>query len=1090
MSTDEPPGLPQWVTEIKREALLSEEWVQLSKTVESRVQEKLAKRGLQVWSQLSDAEKEIFVDEVEEDICHERTYQRFYRRLGGSLDRTLLKLEDTEWRFTRATRGEVVPRGFEEQAEEKHRFPDIVKVLEIAGEGAGALLRRWPDRLNELKVVGCRGLPPGLRREVWRLQLEHAEARMEYEKMVNEHRLGVISKLDVQITKSCRQLIDAEFEQYRDDLSDHLMNIKSILSYIQVKFDGLVESPLQYIAVVLVWGLNGSTPQPLTLPLLIERMFALLEDVGYDKSFDFQQFNILPGGVWPALVAKVSEAVVTADRDFHDFLLHLDPAAGEDDVVDGQQLRVSGFEHRLDDWHKSGKDTRPKQRRMKAEHGVLHRVPWNLRSKQEDSASRGLFGLLIKPLVQRLFAGFFDELEGTCRVWDGLLLLGAEWLPHFCAAFLLALKPHIMDLLPRESSVNKLAWAHLEWALNASCGVLSALAFERTLDAHFMPKIRKDLRIRETREAMLSASLPTGDGSRPFLTPASQTALAASKEEDEDEGKRPSVETAAAGCQTDSSVTADRDVARLLSPRLRDATAPPPDDSPSLEAAPSELEPADARPVQRAAVDDGVIDTVQLWYASRIYSLKVPRFDARMVQLSGLADMVLNVPDNEDLLAAAIQHERRIPCTVARLQGKQLRLAKPSNVDVPLMMALVQKFLEIENDYTRPMLRIDIAEQERGQLAELYLPALAKGNVHATGVVETAAKRAGLELSQEQIIEFARQLEEYSRLPPREELKRVDPRADPTKFRDPSYQSTEKIGFDLRIDLPLGQIAVAVRRADITFTVRQSDAEDLAKEVLRRTRMELAEVLNVPQETLEAIGIHAMPAHTMAEFNLSSPFAATQNRTVLQIFDELTNLIANPYSDLHQRTCLKKTVRAILRGKPHVAHVRALRKALTPPVHEAATGLHPSAVLAEQREAEERQLEEEERRGVAAAEEKGAPASTVSVHDDAEVETLEAQTAEESGVASRPGQRCCSLLLALAMLSCKGWTEPLFALYVRFKRSAEAIQDPPSFVERGAGRQMHVGRRGGPEGATGSQGQNSGAQDERGEGRAGHRNVR
>jgi hypothetical protein len=396
----------------------------------------------------------------------------------------------------------------------------------------------------------------------------------------------------------------------------------------------------------------------------------------------------------------------------------------------------------------------------------------------------------------------------------------------------------------------------LEWALNASCGVVSALALERTLEEHFMPLIRKALRIRETREAMLAAALPSGDGSRSTLTPAAPLdhrlspvlfAPAGGL------GGRVAGQGVSAGCQTESSVTEERGVQRLLSPRHRHAEAPHlPPQAPRDAAREGGAGVSDAqRGVGAGSREKGGSETIELWYANRIFSLTVPRFDPSTLHLSGVADMVLNLPDNEDLLAAAIRHERKVPCTVARLQGSQLRPARPSNVDVPLMMALVHKFFEIENDYTKPMLRIDIADQQLGKMTEFYLPPLSKGKVHGTDVVEAAARRAGVSLLQEQVVAYARHLEEYSKLPPREELKRVDPRADPTKFRDPSYQSTEKIGFDLRIDLALGQMAVAVRRADMTFTVRQSDTEDLAKEILRRTRAELADVLAVPLNTLE-----------------------------------------------------------------------------------------------------------------------------------------------------------------------------------------------------------------------------------------------
>lgn len=62
--------------------------------------------------------------------------------------------------------------------------------------------------------------------------------------------------------------------------------------------------------------------------------------------------------------------------------------------------------------------------------------------------------------------------------------------------------------------------------------------------------------------------------------------------------------------------------------------------------------------------------------------------------------------ENEDLLAATIKHEYKLPAVVAKLQGHQLRPAKPSNVDVPLLTSLAQALPELDDDHELPMLRM------------------------------------------------------------------------------------------------------------------------------------------------------------------------------------------------------------------------------------------------------------------------------------------------------------------------------------------------------------------------------------------------
>jgi hypothetical protein len=56
----------------------------------------------------------------------------------------------------------------------------------------------------------------------------------------------------------------------------------------------------------------------------------------------------------------------------------------------------------------------------------------------------------------------------------------------------------------------------------------------------------------------------------------------------------------------------------------------------------------------------------------------------------------------QELLAAAIKLERRLPSPVARVQGSRLRPATESNVDIPLFAALADKLALLKVVRLRP----------------------------------------------------------------------------------------------------------------------------------------------------------------------------------------------------------------------------------------------------------------------------------------------------------------------------------------------------------------------------------------------------
>lgn len=117
----------------------------------------------------------------------------------------------------------------------------VAAALEIAGEGVSALLRRWPERLPQLRVIGASPLPAVLRRGVWELVLAAPSAQREYRAAAEANRLSVVSGKDVEIAKAVRVLLDTEMEA--GDHTDLAMPIKSLVSFLDTRHPGPVGPP-------------------------------------------------------------------------------------------------------------------------------------------------------------------------------------------------------------------------------------------------------------------------------------------------------------------------------------------------------------------------------------------------------------------------------------------------------------------------------------------------------------------------------------------------------------------------------------------------------------------------------------------------------------------------------------------------------------------------------------------------------------------------------------------------------------------------------------------------------------------------------
>lgn len=343
------PAEPKWLTGLREQVLSSGDWAEVAQLIQARVRAELGGQGLGNWADLSKEEKDVLLNEVSEEVRNHPAYQTFFNRLGSTVDDVLLQQEHLEHseredaereehlRIEADTRKKAARHGpFGGPMTDKHttqmlhmshlpperqpnRHPDMPRLLDIAGEGASALLRRNPKNFHALRAICCRGLPKRLRLEVWRMQLRNLAARQEYIALAAEDRMSVFSKKDPDIAKSCRALLDAEFED--SSLGDVLLPCKSILSYIHRRHGGQIASPLRYIAVVLVWALYSAGERAVQFDTaeLVEYMLALLEETRYRTFFDLHSFAVHQDK-FGEHVSNVSVLLQQADPSFHRLL--------------------------------------------------------------------------------------------------------------------------------------------------------------------------------------------------------------------------------------------------------------------------------------------------------------------------------------------------------------------------------------------------------------------------------------------------------------------------------------------------------------------------------------------------------------------------------------------------------------------------------------------------------------------------------------------------------------------------------------------------------------------------------------------------
>lgn len=329
-------------------------------------------------------------------------------------------------------------------------------VSQVAAEGAGMLLRRWPEGLGALKELENSPLPEAIRREAWL-----AKIREMLRPLVGAERSLRISDSDNEITALVTKAIR---EAGTPDLEPLLPQIKAAMSHMHSDTDkGKPDSHLILLSLPMAWLISGRRKAmgEVDAATVYEAVEAIRITTGHSS---------LLGGwecspkhpQWQIFVSAADKSLAAFDPELHAMLstIAANGGKGTAQMASGQPLhrpRAQVWEFATSDVHMAG-------------------------------GAGSELGPVFYPLVGRLFVGIMASFEASCFVWDLMFLHGFEILPHLCASYLVTLRNTLTTALSAAS--NTLS---LERTLNLTVQSVHLDAMQRTVETHVMPWLRNRL---------------------------------------------------------------------------------------------------------------------------------------------------------------------------------------------------------------------------------------------------------------------------------------------------------------------------------------------------------------------------------------------------------------------------------------------------------------------------------------------------------------------------------------------------------------------------------------------------------------------
>ncbi|XP_064613164.1 uncharacterized protein LOC135476947 [Liolophura sinensis] len=257
---------PRWLLDCKDHISQTKEWNVFLSELHEAIQQQLTESHVQYFTDLSEAEKTLFMERAIRAIETGGVFGSLYSQVSVLLDQHL---------------NEEVSR---ELMEDHPIGTKTDLIVSNAEEGAVSLLRRWPEMRTKLHVCLNQPLPSSLRSLTWKLFLSNAKIRKQYVDVMSKHPRKAISPFDLEISQKCENLLSSEptFSTIKGSVGAFYA-MKAVLSYHHALSGSANRLPdIDYMLVVPLVLETSSTlsrrdPAPAkTVTLLVEEFLSFM----------------------------------------------------------------------------------------------------------------------------------------------------------------------------------------------------------------------------------------------------------------------------------------------------------------------------------------------------------------------------------------------------------------------------------------------------------------------------------------------------------------------------------------------------------------------------------------------------------------------------------------------------------------------------------------------------------------------------------------------------------------------------------------------------------------------------------------------
>ncbi|KAK7499097.1 hypothetical protein BaRGS_00009644 [Batillaria attramentaria] len=209
-----PQSFPKWLLSCKDDITQTKEWNAFLHELNDAIQQQLTQSHVQYFTDLSDAEKELFMQRATKAIEGGAAFRGMFSKVSMLMDQHV---------------NEDVARQLMEDSPLDTKT-DLV--IESAEEGVVSLLKKWPEMKSKLHVCLNQPLALPIRQLAWKLFLSNPKVRKTYIDLLNGNPRSAISPLDLEISQKCEQLLISEPTFF--DLKGSIgafYGMKAVLSY-------------------------------------------------------------------------------------------------------------------------------------------------------------------------------------------------------------------------------------------------------------------------------------------------------------------------------------------------------------------------------------------------------------------------------------------------------------------------------------------------------------------------------------------------------------------------------------------------------------------------------------------------------------------------------------------------------------------------------------------------------------------------------------------------------------------------------------------------------------------------------------------